>query len=79
MLSGREATVRIWEATWGREGLWCKACRRATPVEQLLLEESGRALLRCETCAATLRTGPSWLTTLQVPLQPTRLLSTVQS
>ena len=69
MLSGREATVRIWEAAWGREGLWCKGCRRTTPVEQLLLEETGRAVLYCETCAELLRTGPSWLTTLHLPAQ----------
>jgi hypothetical protein len=76
MLSGREATVRIWEATWGREGLWCSDCRRATPVEQLLLEQSGRALLRCETCQTTLRTGPSWLTTLPPQVQTARAFST---
>ena len=68
-MTGRELTVRIWESTWGREGLWCKGCQRATPVEQLLLEESGRAVLQCETCTSTLRTGPSWLTAIDVPRQ----------
>ena len=62
MTTGRELTIRIWEASWGREGLWCKGCRHTTPVAQLLLEESGRALLPCERCGTTLRTGPSWLT-----------------
>lgn len=68
-MNGRELTIGIWENRWGREGLWCRSCRRATPVEQLLLEESGRALLTCESCRATLRTGPSWLTVAAVPTQ----------
>lgn len=73
-MTGRELTIRIWEARWGREGLWCKHCRRTTPVEQLLLEESGRAILHCETCASVLRTGPSWLTAMpQSPEKRTAL------
>lgn len=75
MTHGRELTIRIWESTWGREGLWCNSCRRATPVAQLLLEPTGRAVLPCETCGTTLRTGPSWLTTLQVPAQSQRALT----
>jgi hypothetical protein len=65
-MNGRALTIALWETTWGREGLWCKGCRRSTPVEQLLLEQSGRALLPCETCRTTLRTGPSWLTSARV-------------
>jgi hypothetical protein len=75
MIHGRELTIRIWESTWGREGLWCKGCRRATPVAQLLLEPTGRALLPCETCGTTLRTGPSWLTTSQPPAAAPRALA----
>lgn len=62
--TGHAITVALWESTWGREGLWCRPCRRATPVEQLVLEPSGRAALLCETCAQLLRTGPSWLTSV---------------
>lgn len=61
-MTGRELTIRLWESSCGREGLWCRACRRTTPVERLLLEESGRAVLCCETCNEQLRSGPSWLT-----------------
>lgn len=61
-MNGRDLTIKLWESTWGREGLWCNQCRRATPVERLLLEQSGRAVLHCESCQMTLRTGPSWLT-----------------
>ena len=74
MHHGREATIRIWETSCGREGLWCKRCRRTTPVEQLLLEATGRAVLQCETCRQLLRTGPSWLTTAQIPRQTSATL-----
>ena len=76
MTHGRELTIRIWEGTWGREGLWCSPCRRTTPVEQLLLEATGRAVLHCETCHRTLRTGPSWLTAELIPAQSHRALAT---
>ena len=67
-MSGRDLTIGIWENRWGREGLWCRPCRRATPVNQLLLVETGRALLHCETCAAILRSGPTWLTAMPIAL-----------
>lgn len=79
MTGGRELTIRLWEHAWGREGLWCKACRRKTPVEQLLLEPSGRAVLPCEGCGTTLRTGASWLTTPPAPLPRQRGLLTAQA
>jgi hypothetical protein len=66
-MDGRERTIRIWESAWGREGLWCTSCRRSTPVEQLLLEPTARAVLACESCGEELRTGPSWLTHQPLP------------
>jgi hypothetical protein len=51
----RLATIRRWESTWGREGLWCLTCRRATPVEQLLLCPVSGAVLPCERCGRVLR------------------------
>lgn len=74
-MTGRELTIRIWETSWGREGLWCRECHRATPVEQLRLEKTGRAVLLCESCHTTLRTGPSWLTVMPVPAQRGRALA----
>ena len=68
-MTGHSITVTLWENRWGREGLWCRACRRATPVDHLVIEASGRAVLHCESCAAQLRTGPSWLTGVDVPRQ----------
>lgn len=79
MTHGRELTIRIWESTWGREGLWCKGCRRTTPVAQLLLEPTGRAVLPCETCGTVLRTGPSWLTVVRVPEQPQVVLAAARA
>ena len=64
-MTGHDITVSLWEHRWGREGLWCRACRRATPVAQLVIETDSRAVLRCETCGGHLRTGPSWLTSLE--------------
>lgn len=78
-MNGRDLTIDIWESTWGREGLWCKRCRRTTPVDQLLLEATGRAVLACETCHTTLRTGPSWLTSTRVPQQHGRAHTTAGS
>jgi hypothetical protein len=51
----RLATIRRWESTWGREGLWCATCRRSTPVEQLLLCPASGAVLPCERCGRVLR------------------------
>lgn len=56
-MNARNVTISTWESTLGREGLWCGTCRRATPVERLLLEQSGHATLKCETCDVTLRSG----------------------
>ena len=72
-LSGHEVTVRAWEAQWGREGLWCKGCRHATPPYQVVVD--GRtAELRCERCATSLLTGESWLAEVgrRVPVQADR-------
>jgi hypothetical protein len=69
-LSGHEVTVRAWEAQWGREGLWCKGCRHATPPYQVVV--GGRAAeLRCERRATLLVSGESWLAEVarRVPLQ----------
>ena len=69
-LSGHEVTVRAWEAQWGREGLWCKGCRHATPPYQVVVD--GRAAeLRCERCATPLLRGDSWLAEVsrRVPVQ----------
>lgn len=79
MTHGREATIRIWESTWGREGLWCRPCRRSTPVEQLLLEATARAVLLCECCGQVLRTGPSWLNAAQVRQQSRSALVAVDA
>ena len=75
MTDGRELTIRAWEDSFGREGLWCSSCRRTTPVERLLLGTTGYAVLPCESCGTTLHTGPSWRTALPAP-QPRRALST---
>ena len=69
-LSGHELTVRAWEREHGREGLWCNACRRATPP--YLLVAYGRvAELCCERCGVTLAAGESWLAEVarRVPVQ----------
>jgi hypothetical protein len=79
MTHGRELTIRIWESSCGREGIWCRDCRRSTPVEQLLVEPAARAVLRCETCSRLLRTGPSGLTTLQMPRQTSRALAAAEA
>lgn len=71
-MTGHDLTISLWESTWGREGLWCTGCRRSTPVAQLTIEVSGRAVVHCETCAAVLRTGPSWLTAAHVVEPPSR-------
>lgn len=57
MSGTRAATVRLWRETVGRDGVWCSACRHATPVDLLLLRPTG-AVLRCERCARPLTTGP---------------------
>lgn len=58
-MTGHELTVRHWESSCGREGIWCRHCRRSTPVAHLVLEPGGRAILPCETCGAPLRRGRS--------------------
>jgi hypothetical protein len=59
-LTGHEATVRAWEAQWGREGLWCKGCQHATPP-YLLVVDGREATLPCERCGRRLARGESWL------------------
>jgi hypothetical protein len=69
-LTGTEVTVRAWESQWGREGLWCRGCRHATPPHQVVVD--GRtAELRCELCARRLASGESWLAEVarRVPVQ----------
>ena len=59
-LSGSQVTVRDWEHRWGREGVWCRRCRRTTPVAMLAVD--GRAAaLSCESCGTPLLRGESWL------------------
>ena len=69
-LKGLEITVRSWESEWGREGLWCKGCRHATPP-YLVVVDGTAAELRCERCATTLASGESWLAEVarRVPVQ----------
>lgn len=69
-LSGLEITVRSWESRWGREGLWCKRCRHATPP-YLVVVEGTAAELGCERCATPLASGESWLAEVarRVPVQ----------
>lgn len=73
-MNGHDITVSLWENNWGREGLWCRDCRRTTPVHQLVVRE-GRAVLFCETCRAHLCTGPTWLTSIERHLVDAALVS----
>jgi hypothetical protein len=64
-MTSHDVTVAMWENQWGREGLWCRGCRRTTPVAQLVITLNGRSVLHCETCRAHLVSAPSWVTAVE--------------
>ena len=56
----RDCVVESWEATWGREGIWCPRCRRCTPLAVLSVDDAAHASLECESCSETLIIPTPW-------------------